>query len=252
MNKIKLASALTLVFASAGANADFLGIYAGFQQWNYDVDGTINSVGNNIDVSNDLGLSSDDNITKFVAFEHPVPFLPNIAVYQNDLRGVTNGTAGQDFTFGGINANTGDATQFAYNLDHDEYVLYYEILDNWVNLDLGVSAKKFDGSASVAARLGSNAGARSTVDISGSVPMLYAKAQFDLPFTGLSAGGQLHLGQFQDDKLSDMKAYLAYEGETGFGIEVGYRIFELEFDDFDALSSDLTIDGFYAGLSYHF
>ncbi len=253
MNKLQLITATSLLAVSGMATADVLGVYAGVQRWDYDVDGSINSGISNIDVNNDLGLGSDDNITKYVAFEHPVPFLPNVAIYQTDLRGVSNGTAGQTFDFNGITVNPNDSTQLVYNLDHDEYILYYEILDNWVNLDLGVSAKKFDGGVTVGARLGTNNGANSFVDISGTVPMLYGKAQFELPLSELSAGAQISLGQFQDDTLSDTKLYIAYGGEdTSFGLELGYRIFELEFDDFDALSSDLTIDGFYAGLRFHF
>ncbi len=252
MNKFKLLTATALLVTSGIANADTLGVYAGVERWDYDLDGNLSSLGNNIDINNDLGLKSDDNITKYLAFEHPVPLLPNVMIRQVDLRGVSNGNASQDFTFSGITVNTGDSTQLAYNLDHNEYTLYYEILDNWVNLDLGLSAKQFDGSVFIAANLGSNAATSANVDLKGSVPMLYGKAQFDLPFTGLSAGGTVQLGQFNDDKLSDIQAYIAYESDIGLGIKAGYRIFELEFDDFDQLNSDLTIDGFYAALTFHF
>lgn len=243
---------MSLLLASSTVSADFLGFYVGVQKWGYDVEGDISSLGNNIDITQDLGLSDDDNITKQLSFEHPIPFLPNLMVRQIDLRGVSNGNASQDFTFRNIDVNTNDPTQLTYNLDHNEYTLYYEILDNWVNLDLGISAKQFDGEVAIAANLGTNDSSRGFVDISGSVPMLYGKAQFDLPLTGFSLGGQAHLGQFNDDKLSDIAAYVAYESGSGLGLEVGYRIFQLEFDNFDELSSDLTIDGFYVSGTFHF
>lgn len=249
MKTFKYALGALFLAASSTASADFIGVYAGIQHWNYDADGSIQSGGNAINLSNDLGLDGDGNLTKYVAFEHPIPFLPNVAIHQTDLRGTSNGNASQSFSFNGMNVNASDATQFSYNLDHDEYIFYYEILDNWVTLDLGVSAKKFDGDVAIGTSTGSN----SSLNISGTVPMLYAKAQFELPLSELSAGGSMSLAQFQDDKLSDTKLFVAYGGEdTNFGVELGYRIFQLDFDNFDRLSSDLKIDGFYAGLRVHF
>lgn len=253
MKTFKYALGALFLAASSTASADFIGVYAGIQHWNYDMDGSILSSGNAVDLNNDLGLDGDGNLTKYVAFEHPIPFLPNVAIHQTDLRGTSNGTAGQSFSFNGMNVNANDSTQFSYNLDHDEYIFYYEVLDNWVTLDLGLSAKKFDGNVAIGTRAGTSASANSTVNISGTVPMLYAKAQFELPLSELSAGGSMSLGQFQDDKLSDTKLFIAYGGEdTNFGVELGYRMFQLDFDNFDRLSSNLTIDGFYAGLRVHF
>ncbi|NVJ67034.1 MAG: TIGR04219 family outer membrane beta-barrel protein [Gammaproteobacteria bacterium] len=252
MNKLKLATALALVLGSSAASADFLGVYTSGQRWNYDIDGSVRSLGSDIDVNNDLGLNDGDTNVYYVAFEHPIPFLPNVKMQQNDLDGTSFGTASQDFSFQSGNYSSGDSIATSYDFSHTDYTLYYEVLDNWVNLDLGFSAKDFDGFVDVRPNGQVTPTFNTRVDISGTVPMLYGRAQFDLPFTGLSAGGQVQLGQFNDDKLTDASAYLAYEGETGFGLEVGYRIFDLEFDDFDQLSSDLTLDGFYAALTFHF
>lgn len=252
MNKFKLGLAALLLSASANVSADFLGVYAGGQRWNYDVDGSVSSLGGNINVNNDLGLTDGDSNILYVAFEHPIPFLPNVKLQQNDLDGSSIGTASQNFSFQSGNYVTGASIATSYDFSHTDYTLYYEILDNWVNLDLGFTAKDFDGFVDVRPDGQVVPAVNTRVNISGTVPMLYGKAQFDLPFTGYSAGGQVQLGQFNDDKLTDASAYLAYEGDSGFGFEVGYRIFDLEFDDFDELSSDLTLDGFYAALTFHF
>ncbi|WP_251359195.1 TIGR04219 family outer membrane beta-barrel protein [Kangiella sp. TOML190] len=252
MNTLKLASAVTLILASAAASADILGVYAGAKRWNYDLDGTVRSGGNNIDVNRDLGLKDDDANIYYLAFEHPLPFLPNIRIQQNELDGNENGIASQDFSFQSGSYQTGDSVATRYDFSHTDYTLYYEILDNWVNLDLGFSAKDFDGFVDIRPDGQAIPALDYRVNLSGTVPLLYGRAQFDLPFTGWSAGGELQVGKFDDDDLTDASAYVAYEGDSGFGFELGYRLFELEFDDFDDLSSDLTIDGFYAGLSFHF
>lgn len=252
MNTFKTVIAITLLVASAAASADFLGIHAGAKRWNYDIDGSVNSLGNNIDLNNDLGFSDEDANIYYLAFEHPIPFLPNVKIQRNDLEASSVGTASQNFSFQSGNFLTGNQVATNYDLGHTDFVLYYEILDNWVNLDLGISAKQFDGFMDIRPAGAVTPAVNTRVNISGTVPTLYGKAQFDLPFTGLSAGGEVQLGLINDDKISDMSAYLAYEGESGFGLEAGYRIFELEFDNFDELNSDLTIDGFYAAITFHF
>lgn len=252
MNKLKYTLGALLIAVSSNANADFLGVYAGAEKWNFDLDGSLSSLGSDIDINRDLGLKDDSANVYYVAFEHPIPFLPNLMLQKTSLEGNSTGTATQDFSFQSGNYVTGQSLLTNYDLSHTDYTLYYEILDNWVNLDLGLSARDFDGFVDVRPNSTTVPGVNTRVDISGTVPMLYGKAQFDLPFTGLSAGGKVNLGQFNDDKISDIKAYVAYEGESGFGVEAGYRIFELEFDDFDQLNSDLTLDGFYAAITFHF
>lgn len=245
-----LIAATALISASSAASADFLGVYAGAERWNYDTEGFIRSGGENVDLNNDLGFSDDDDNVYYLAFEHPVPFLPNVKVQQNNLEGSAVGTASQTFTFDGVTFAEGSELTSSYDLTHIDYTLYYELLDNWVNLDLGLTGKDFDGFAEVSYTATTGV-VGSRVGLKGTVPTIYGKAQFDLPFTGLKTGAIVNIGEKSGDKLSDIKAYLAYEGESGFGVELGYRTFDVEFEDFDSLASDITFDGFYAGFTLH-
>ncbi|NVK22440.1 MAG: TIGR04219 family outer membrane beta-barrel protein [Kangiellaceae bacterium] len=254
MNTLRFLAATALLTVSSIASADFIGIYAGANKWNYDADGDVRSVGGDVDLNNDLGWSDGDDNVYYVAFEHPVPFLPNVRIQQNNLKGSANGVASQNFTFGSVNFTTGNGTITNYDFSNTDYTLYYEVLDNWVNLDLGITGKQFDGGFALTSTSSGNLPVITSenLNLSGVVPMLYGKAQFDLPFTGWSAGATMNIGQTTDDKMTDSTLYISYEGDSGFGFEVGYRNFTIEFDDFDALSSDMTIDGFYAGLNFHF
>lgn len=249
MTKIKLATGALLLVASSVASADFLGVYAGANRWNYDIEGDISSNGPTVDMNNDLGFSDDNANVYYVAFEHPVPFLPNVKVQRNNLDLQANGTASQSYTFDGVAVVAGNTTNTQLDLSNTDYTLYYEILDNWVNLDLGITGKDFNGEMIF---VNSTTTGISSRDLSGLVPMAYGKAQFDLPFTGWSAGAIANIGQTDDDKINDMSAYISYEGDSGFGFEVGYRTLDIEFDDFDTLNSDMTFDGFYAGINFHF
>lgn len=250
LNKLFVAS--TILTASSMASADVIGVYAGAQKWNYDIDGYVSTGSDNVDLNDDFGYDDSDDNSYFVALEHPIPVLPNIKIQQNNLEASALGTASQDYTFGSSFYPEGTATASSFDFSHIDYTLYYEILDNWVNLDLGVTGKQFDGHVDVALQATVGDILHERVDFKGTVPMLYGKAQFDLPLTGFSVGTTMNIGQTTDDKINDYTLYFGYEGETGFGFEVGYRNFTVEFDSFDDLSSDFTLDGYYASLNFHF
>jgi len=251
LNKIFVAT--TILAASSMASADVVGVYASAQKWNYDIDGYVSSGSGNIDFNDDLGYDDNDNNSYFVALEHPVPVLPNIKIQQNHLEGNAVGTASKDITFNTRTFPEGMDIVSSYDFSNTDYTLYYEILDNWVNLDLGITGKDFDGYVLMEYPPGiGSIPNNGRVNFKGIVPMLYGKAQFDLPLTGFNVGTTMNIGQTTDDKINDYTMYFGYEGETGFGFEVGYRNFTVEFDDFDDLSTDFTFDGYYASLNFHF
>lgn len=253
LNKIFLATAI--LATSSIASADVVGVYAGAQKWNYDIDGYVSTGAENIDFNNDLGYDDSDDNSYFVALEHPIPVLPNIKIQQNNLEGQGRGNASQNYTFGSVPFLAGTPTVSNYDFSNTDYTLYYEILDNWVNLDLGITGKQFDGFVDVGVEVTTGGPIYSRVDFKGTVPMLYGKAQFDFPLSGFSVGSTLNIGQTTDDKINDYTIFLGYNSDkdqTGFGFEVGYRNFTVEFDDFDDLSSDFTFDGYYASLNFHF
>ena len=70
LQKTLIASAI--LAASGTASADFIGIYAGAERWNYDLDGYVNSGDQNVDLNQDLGFKDSDDNTYYVAFEHPI------------------------------------------------------------------------------------------------------------------------------------------------------------------------------------
>ena len=183
-----LATILVATLPGVAVADTILGIYAGASRWDYELDGSFSSDGTTINTDTDLQLDDDDSNVLYVALEHPIPLLPNVKIQRNDLDFSGSATLGRDITYAGTTFLNGVDINSTLDLSNTDYILYYEILDNWVNLDLGLNFKKFDGDASI-----SSLGQSASEDLDETLPMLYGKAQFDLPFTGLSAGGTLPL-----------------------------------------------------------
>jgi len=242
----KLPLVLTLSLITPFAHADrILGLYAGAGAWNSDYDGKAGDPSISL---KELGVKKDYNNYFFVALEHAVPFVPNIRFTQTNISSKQTGTISKSFTIGDATYTANESVKSDFDLGHRDLTLYYQLLDNWVNLDLGMTARKFDGYVKTDSTTTSE---KLTVDET--LPMLYGKAQFDLPFTGLSAGIEGNFTRYQDNSLNDYTAKITYlfDAAVDLGVEIGYRKMSLKISDND-LDADLTLKGPYAGLILHF
>ena len=231
---------------SAQAQADFVGLNIGAKHWAPDISGSFQSSGETtISLNDDLGIDEETSTTLTISLEHPIPLLPNVRFQGYDLN--SSGSSNVDsITFDGDNYS-GDINS-TLDLSHNDIALYYELLDNWVNLDLGLDLKTFDGKVSI-----SDASSQtSTIDVDETIPMLYLSARFDLPFTGLYAGVYLQQLNLGDSSAEDSTLMIGYESKSGLGIEGGIKTFNLELDDADDLNTDLEYDGIFLNGYYHF
>jgi outer membrane protein len=252
MNKFALASKVALLsapfFLTSLAQADtILGIYAGVGTWKADYDG---QAGDPSITLKELGLKEQDNNFYYIALEHPIPVIPNIRLQQTDISSKQTADISRTFTIDDTTFTGTDVVTSDFDLSHLDATLYYEILDNWINLDIGLTARMFDGYVSASSST-SNRSERVMVDET--LPMLYLKAQFDLPFSGLSAGVEGNYVSYQDSKLTDYTAKISYLFDSAFdiGIEAGYRSMSLTIDE-DDITADLDLKGPYAALIVHF
>ncbi|HEY8570641.1 TIGR04219 family outer membrane beta-barrel protein [Microbulbifer sp.] len=224
MKKITLAICTAL--ASAGASADtILGFDATAGVWKPSYSGDLNNV-----LNGDY-LKEDNNTFLQAALEHPIPLVPNILVAHSQI----------ESEFDGINSSL--------DLSHTDATLYYEILDNWVNLDLGLTARNFDGSLEVMG-FGNEP---VTLDFAGTLPMVYGMARFDLPFTGWSIIAQGNGIEYDGDKITDLTAKIRWDfvPALDFAVEAGYRAMSIDAPELDELEPNLEIKGPYLGLSLH-
>jgi len=248
LKKIVLTTAVA-VSLSIGANADFLGLEAGYASWSSSLTGTVkgsNIIDTEIDLENDLGYDEEINDFFWVYIDHPLPFLPNIKVQKTDY--TTSSSTINTITYDGKTYS--GKINSSLTLDQIDLITYYRILDNWVNLDLGLNFKFIDGNIKFSDSIGS---VRDTdKDFSAVVPMLYAKARFDMPFSGLSVEADCSYVSYDGSKFTDMKAGAVYQSSIGLGVMLGYRSEKVVLDDIDDVNTDITISGPYAGLFYHF
>jgi len=127
--------------------------------------------------------------------------------------------------------------------------LYYEVMDNWLNLDIGLDLKLFDGEVST---VGSTNTTTSSITIDETIPLLYLSARIDLPFSGFYVGADFSGLSVNDSSAADTTIKVGYESGIGLGIEGGYKIFSLNLDDVNDFDSDLEYNGAFINGYFHF
>ncbi len=246
MKKRLIPLILGLALPYGGAQADTIfGVYAGGGTQNFDFTGDFedDSSISDIDLEDDLNLSDESGTYVYIAIEHPVPFLPNVLLTSIEIDQSGSGIVTQRFdgvTFSGVVDSTVD-------LSHADATFYYELLDNWVNFDLGLTVRKFDGEV----KLVSATAGTAQEDIDYTIPLLYGKARFDLPLTGVyvsASGNWIGIGS---NKFLDSMVTIGYESTIGLGLEAGYRNITLSIDE-DDFEADFVLSGIFAAATFHF
>ena len=231
MKVLKL-SLLALGMGLSGlAQADVIGVKGDLSYWAYD--GQANMAAQTAASDQDLERKGAAQLS--LAIEHPVPLIPNAKIRYVNLKTQTeNEVAGQPV--------------YDINMDHADFILYYEILDNIVNADVGVGATTLNGHVTTLAL--------SKTDIDKTVPVIYATAGAKLPFTGLSAKGEVLYSNFNDAKITDAQAELQYnfidDVLVDVGLKAGYRILDIKLDDYEKNDLKFNFKGPYIGLDIHF
>jgi outer membrane protein len=231
MNKLILVILIIILINSSKADT-VLGVDVGVQQWFYDYSGDISqdTDPNPIDLENTLGFGNETSTSAYISIEHPIPFVPNFKLKHSQ------------FSNSGFNSDNQLTSKII--LDHTDLTLYYELLDNWVNLDLGFSLIYFDGG--LFQDTGSLQVANNYSEI---IPTLYGKARFDFPITDLSASVTINASNYSENSFFDAEISAQYKLGLGFDVEAGIRRKNL---DIDELNIDTSASGVFAGINFHF
>lgn len=247
MNHTLRFGAATLAMIAAGlCQADALGMRISAYSWQQEADGNVRADGTRVDLSNDLDIDDERNRTIELALEHPIPLLPNLRLAHTQMELSGDSVLNRSIQFDGTTYSAGTAVSSDIDLTHTDATLYYELLDNWVSLDAGLTVRHFSGDVELR-----GAGTRSSESFVSTLPMVYLAARADLPLSGLYVAASGNAIGYSDARLFDYRVNLGYETDIGLGAEVGLRRFDLDFDDDDD-EADLTVDGIYAGLFFHF
>ena len=244
-------SALLFLAPLSSAADTIFGVHASAHVWMPELSGEIGQTTAAFDFSSDFDGGDGDSTSVLVAIEHPIPVVPNFQFRTTPLEwtGASESASG---TLGGVITING-AVDAALDIDSQDGTLYYEVLDNWVSLDLGLTGRFLDGFVEVQE---TNGLVQDRLDIEVLIPMLYGHARFDLPFSGLAAGVRGNAIAFSGSNLIDLEAYLQLDFDLipafDVGIQGGFRRLSLELDDVDDLNSDAALDGAYIALTAHF
>ncbi|WP_085300671.1 TIGR04219 family outer membrane beta-barrel protein [Cognaticolwellia mytili] len=255
MKKIALAAALATVL-SANVQADAIGIYLGGQLWENQASGTFGDGSSQVD----FNLVDEKQSSFFIAFEHPLPLIPNIRIASTSLE--TNGMATLDneFKFDDETFLKGADVNADFNISYVDYTLYYELFDNdLLSFDFGITARDFDGDVTASTQITSGSSAStlsSSIAVTDIVPMLYVAANLGLPLTGLNLFAQGNFLSIDDHTLYDYQVGVSYELIDNLLIDVdvnaGYRSVKLELEDLNDLYTNIEFDGVFIGTTIHF
>jgi outer membrane protein len=245
MSLFRLGLLATLTATPLLATADIAGLYAGTGVWQSSPTGTLGNT--SISLENTLNFDEENSNYFFIALEHPIPLLPNLRLTRTDLEWAGQGVVSAGTSLDEVVFPSDQAVAADLDLSHTEVTFYYEILDNIVDLDLGLTARLFDGEASLI-----GATQQERIELDAVIPMLYGRAGIDLPFTGLSAAVSGNWVNVNDVSLTDWSAEVNYDFKIAptleAGLSIGYRSMLIEIDDQDELQSDAEFDGLFIGL----
>ena len=238
---------LALISTPVYADTVF-GVYAGAGTWKQELSGNVTSNISRVDIEDDLALDDDDNTVLYVAVEHGLPFLPNVRAQHFAIDVDGSNVLSRTVEFNGQTFTLSDQVNTAVDLTQTDGVLYYEVLDNVVSLDLGLAVSIMEGSIDIA-----SATENARAEFDEAVPMVYAKARADLPFTGFWVAAEAQGISYEDNTVTEFVAQVGYESDLGLGVEAGWRSVQIELDAFDDVdTAEIDISGPYAALNFHF
>lgn len=221
------------------SNADTLAISAGGGIWNESASGNFQETTDpaTVDVEENLFWDTESQNYLWVTFEHFVPIIPNVRISYTKLE--HEGSGSTSFVYDGI-TYTGNIDN-GISVETVDILLYYEVLDNIVSVDLGLNARQLDVNFDI------NDGTNSdTNDSSETIPMVYALVGFS-PMPDLIVSGEMYYVSYDGSKISDVTAKIAYTTDFFVGVEAGFRSQKYELDDVDGTDADLTFEGPFVG-----
>lgn len=248
---MKILPPLTLValaLAAIPSHADTLGLTVGADVWQISPTQTTGDTG----FKAALATKDEHSYKLFGRFEHPVPFMPNLAVAYQNLTLDASTTLSAAWQFGGTSYAAASNINSTTSIKQADVTAYYELLDNdVVNFDMGLTARFLRAKTAVASTTTS-----STADFSLPLPMLYARSDIAILGTSTHLFAEGNYTTFSDHRWFDLKTGIMYDLidyplVTG-SIAVGYQVSDGQIVAEDGLDADYNLDGLFAGIQFHF
>ena len=262
IKKLTLAALLTsgVLYADTIGGEISLGIYshAPSGSASYTLPGT--PLNSSVDLENDFGWSADQDIILKAYFENPLPFFPNAKFAYSNLNQSGEGTV-NSFSWGGIIGMDG-VIETTLETQIYDITAYYELLDNVVEIDAGLTMRYINGETTVTPITDFNAplpfspsmslpSQSTSLDLW--IPMLYGKARFNIPNTDISLQFEANGISYEETTFYDYELSARYILSMGLGLEAGYKSTHLDSEDLaDGLVVDMDFSGLYASIVWDF
>lgn len=242
LKKLALFTLLTL----GQLHADMIGGEVSLGFFNHDPSGSASYRSRDASLEDTFGFTEEQDIFLKAYLEHPFPLLPNIKLGYTTLSHDGSSVV-EDFSWGDIENINGNIDS-SLSLDMTDVTLYYEVLDNWVEVDAGLTLRYFSGDMGVSA-----VGEYDSADFSIWAPLLYGKARFNMPVTDLSFQLEANAISYWDMTAYDYELSARYTLLMGIGLEAGYKSFHIDSDDLvDGFHADMVFSGPYAAAIWDF
>ena len=190
-----------------------------------------------VDVKDNLFWGDESQGYLFATLEHPVPIIPNVKLMYTKVEQSGSGDSG-GFEFDGDFYSGTVSNEFS--IETTDLIAYYEVLDNVVSLDLGLTIRNLK----IDYTINDSSNIKDSLDET--VPMLYILVGGS-PIPDLIISGELSYVAFSGSSVSDFTAKIAYTTNFFVGFEAGYRQQKYEFDDVSDTDAKLDFDGVFAG-----
>lgn len=213
---VSVASAATIL--GLGVEADYYAPVAS---------GDFSYTTNSMTTQTHFNEDSESTYQVGVYFEHPAPLIPN---FRLDL------TPEASFT------GTDGALTNKVSINQTDITPYYEILDNVIDLDIGVTFKVLDIKVEGAVNQ----------KLTQTIPMGYLGAGVDIPGTGLRIAGDVKYIGYNGDSFTDARIKAVLDMPAGLQAQAGYRYESLKISDHYDVNADVKFEGPFVGLGYTF
>lgn len=225
MKKLFVATALTAGLVSMPLQAEILGAGVGAGIWNQSYSGQASI--NNTQIIDGNEFKSNKNNYVWGYLNHPIPVLPNVKLEYAQVDTTQNNNL--------------------LNLDQTDLTLYWGLPVPVVDLDFGLTVKKFDGKL-----VGNN----ETEKVDALVPMGYLSLKAPLPFVPVTLGADTKVISYNGSSINDSKITARWDvvdSVVKLGVELGYRKQNIDIDGFGQdVRADMSIDGWFAGVALVF
>ncbi len=224
---LKSALFVSFIGVSVASAATILGFGAEADYYSPTVSGNFSYTGNGSTTSTHFSDDTQSSYQLGVYLEHPVPMLPNIRI------DYTPETA-----FSGTDSLAGTNKVSFKQLDG---TLYYELLDNIVDLDVGVTFKAVDGKVEGSVNQ----------DFNVVIPMLYVGTGIKIPVLPIHVVGDVKYVAYSGDSVIDARAKAIWNIFAGLQAQAGLRYESIKIDT-QGITSDIGFKGPFVGVGYQF